>query len=69
MLDSRVDCKVFDARDLAVIKIFHLASAYDLENQSELLIVTICSLWVVYLILTHSWCRFKHIHCRDSPND
>ena len=34
-LDLHVDFKVFDARDLAVITIFHLTSKYDLDNQGH----------------------------------
>ena len=34
-LDLRVDFIVFDAADLAVIKIFHLTSKDDLENQGQ----------------------------------
>ena len=35
ILDLHVDFKVFDARDLAVITIFHLTSTDDLDNQGQ----------------------------------
>ena len=51
---------MFDATDLAVIRILHLTfNGWSWKSRSELLIVTPCSSWVVYVIQDHSCFRFK----------
>ena len=50
-LDLCVDSIVFDAKDLAFIKILSLdLKEWPWKSRSEILFVTPCSSWVVYVI-------------------